>query len=469
MPLTPVEERLFAGLAAQAGLVLRGARLRAELSTAAAELSGAGRGAAGLPRSGWSTPRTPSAAAARARHPRRRAAAPRRARGQPAARADRCRRGRPSGPRRSSRPAGAPRPDADRRRCVELSRGIYPPLLGERRARPGPASRPSATSPVPVDGRGRRPRPATPREVEAAAYFCCLEALQNAAKHAGADARPGDAPSSTTASWRSRSTTTARGFDPRRHAAGAGLANMRDRVDSVGGSLDWARAPGGGTRVQRALLPARTTGGAEVRARVAWVLAGLTLRAGRSPTSRSTAAVPPAVLRDGGGRARVPVHPRGRPRLGLMGALIVSRVRAPPDRLAARRASGPRRRSRCSARSTASGWTRRAVPGRRRSAGVAGWLVGALRRAARVSPGSPLMFLLAPGRALAVAALALRRGGRRRSGCCCASSGCSHADPTLRSTAAATDVGPRRAGRPAQPPASCSIGGALVAVGGRRW
>src|SRR3954453_10810872 len=31
VPLTPVEERLFAGLADQAGLVLRGARLRAEL------------------------------------------------------------------------------------------------------------------------------------------------------------------------------------------------------------------------------------------------------------------------------------------------------------------------------------------------------------------------------------------------------------------------------------------------------
>ena len=60
-PLTSVEERLFAGLADQAGLVLRGARLRAELEP---------RGCASCPRaptscaargSGWSTPRTPSA------------------------------------------------------------------------------------------------------------------------------------------------------------------------------------------------------------------------------------------------------------------------------------------------------------------------------------------------------------------------------------------------------------------------
>ena len=39
VPLTSVEERLFAGLAAQAGLVLRGARLRAELEQRAEELS----------------------------------------------------------------------------------------------------------------------------------------------------------------------------------------------------------------------------------------------------------------------------------------------------------------------------------------------------------------------------------------------------------------------------------------------
>ena len=39
VPLTSVEERLFAGLADQAGLVLRGARLRAELERRAVELS----------------------------------------------------------------------------------------------------------------------------------------------------------------------------------------------------------------------------------------------------------------------------------------------------------------------------------------------------------------------------------------------------------------------------------------------
>ena len=39
VPLTSVEERLFAGLASQAGLVLRGARLRAELQGRLVELT----------------------------------------------------------------------------------------------------------------------------------------------------------------------------------------------------------------------------------------------------------------------------------------------------------------------------------------------------------------------------------------------------------------------------------------------
>ena len=66
VPLTPVEERLFAGLADQAGLVLRGARLRAELELRLAELSAPRRGAAGLPRAAGRRPgrRAPCASSA---------------------------------------------------------------------------------------------------------------------------------------------------------------------------------------------------------------------------------------------------------------------------------------------------------------------------------------------------------------------------------------------------------------------
>ena len=64
----------------------------------------------------------------------------------------------------------------------QLAHGIYPPLLvdsGLVEALRAAANR----SPLPVDisadGIGRYPS-----ETEAAVYFCCLEALQNAAKHA---------------------------------------------------------------------------------------------------------------------------------------------------------------------------------------------------------------------------------------------------------------------------------------------
>ena len=63
VPLTTIEERLFAGLAGQAGLVLRGARLRAELELAAGRAVGRGPTSCAAPGSAWSTPRTPSAGA----------------------------------------------------------------------------------------------------------------------------------------------------------------------------------------------------------------------------------------------------------------------------------------------------------------------------------------------------------------------------------------------------------------------
>ena len=68
-----------------------------------------------------------------------------------------------------------------------LVRGIYPPLLVDRGLRDALAwtirSAPIETR-LDVEGL-RRYAP----EVEAAVYFCCLEALQNAAKHAGSTAR----------------------------------------------------------------------------------------------------------------------------------------------------------------------------------------------------------------------------------------------------------------------------------------
>src|SRR5207244_1981555 len=65
-----------------------------------------------------------------------------------------------------------------------LARGIYPPLLADRGLKAALESQArKAILPVAVeaDGLGRYPQ-----EIEAAVYFCCLEALQNVQKYADA-------------------------------------------------------------------------------------------------------------------------------------------------------------------------------------------------------------------------------------------------------------------------------------------
>ena len=64
-----------------------------------------------------------------------------------------------------------------------LARGVYPSLLADRGLREAlraAALRSPVRTTVDADGIGRY-RP----EIEAAVYFCCLEAMQNAMKHAG--------------------------------------------------------------------------------------------------------------------------------------------------------------------------------------------------------------------------------------------------------------------------------------------
>jgi signal transduction histidine kinase len=85
--------------------------------------------------------------------------------------------------------------------------------------------------------------------VENAVYLCCLESIQNAAKHAG----PG---TSVTVRLRRKANElafrvrdTGLGFDPRGTAPGAGLTGVRDRIDTVGGRVRIVSAPGRGTTV----------------------------------------------------------------------------------------------------------------------------------------------------------------------------------------------------------------------------
>jgi signal transduction histidine kinase len=126
-----------------------------------------------------------------------------------------------------------------------LAHGIYPPLLvsgGLTEALPTLAARASVPVQVDLQGLGRYP-PST----EAALYYCCSEALQNAVKHGGPD---------TTVTIKARCddrvlnlsiSDTGCGFDPA--TIGHGLTNMTDRLSAIGGHLVIDTAPGHGTRI----------------------------------------------------------------------------------------------------------------------------------------------------------------------------------------------------------------------------
>jgi signal transduction histidine kinase len=128
-----------------------------------------------------------------------------------------------------------------------LSRGIYPSLLSEQGLVAALRSA-VTTSAIPVriaaDGVGR-----LPATVEAALYFCCMEALQNAAKHSGANTLEVRL-SEGAGSSRLVVIDDGAGFSPSSgQSTGAGLANMRDRLDAVGGVLTVTSLLGTGTTI----------------------------------------------------------------------------------------------------------------------------------------------------------------------------------------------------------------------------
>jgi signal transduction histidine kinase len=145
----------------------------------------------------------------------------------------------------------------DARAAVEelrvLAHGIYPTVLRERGLADALRSV-AAKAPIRLDvvdpDVGR-----LPPEIEAALYFCAMEAVQNMVKHAGADAR-----ATLTVTRRSSGVAVeiaddGVGFDSGREGRrGLGLVSMRDRIGAVGGELEVVSTPGGGTSV-RAFVP----------------------------------------------------------------------------------------------------------------------------------------------------------------------------------------------------------------------
>ena len=129
-----------------------------------------------------------------------------------------------------------------------LAHGIYPPLLADRgieEALRSAAGRAALPAQVEASGLSRQPA-----EVEAAVYFCCLEALQNAGKHAGPDATVSVRVWEEPGALLFEVTDDGAGFDPNgSKGKGAGFVNMGDRVGAMGGVLQVRSALGAGTTV----------------------------------------------------------------------------------------------------------------------------------------------------------------------------------------------------------------------------
>jgi signal transduction histidine kinase len=134
----------------------------------------------------------------------------------------------------------------------DLAHGIYPPLLRQAglpdALRAAAQRSPNAVS-VQVDGVTDRQS----ADVEAALYFCCLEALQNIAKHAP-DAAATVRLTRADGLLVLEVADDGPGFEPSPAADGQGRQNMTDRLGAVGGALAVVSSPGQGTRV-RAQVP----------------------------------------------------------------------------------------------------------------------------------------------------------------------------------------------------------------------
>jgi len=132
-----------------------------------------------------------------------------------------------------------------------LAHGIYPPLLADRglqEALRSAAERSPVSVAVDANGLGRYAQ-----EVEAAVYFCCLEALQNIGKYAGEGVK------ATIKIWEQEGgllfevSDDGVGFDVRSGKVGAGFTNMSDRVGAIGGNMRVTSAVGQGTTIAGAI------------------------------------------------------------------------------------------------------------------------------------------------------------------------------------------------------------------------
>lgn len=135
----------------------------------------------------------------------------------------------------------------------ELAQGVYPAVLAERGLVDALRSV-ARRSPQVVSIDGPERVDLAPSD-EAAVYFVCLEALQNAAKHASAAAVTVSIVEDD-ASVSIEVADDGPGFDVGSAARSRGMANMTDRIAALGATIEVDSAPGRGATV-RIVVPTR--------------------------------------------------------------------------------------------------------------------------------------------------------------------------------------------------------------------
>ena len=135
-----------------------------------------------------------------------------------------------------------------------LARGIYPPLLDAEGLGPALTTQ-LHRQPVPITvqaaGVGRHPR-----EIEATIYFCVLEAVQNAVKHANPQSILVNI-TETNNHLTFEVKDDGAGYNPDTTPKRNGLTNITDRIDAIEGTITINSTPGHGTTIT-ATIPTQT-------------------------------------------------------------------------------------------------------------------------------------------------------------------------------------------------------------------